>query len=101
MNDSVLELLFPFPLCSSVVPKSALIPFDPTSEPFKSYSRNISHFLTDAGIRRALLFHDHNRIPRMFKWLQLAETGYLDAAAETATDGEESQQSDVDIFPEH
>lgn len=73
---------------SSVVPKSALIPFNPAAEPFKSYAKNISHFLTDAGIRRALAFHDHNHIPKMFKWLQLAGTGYLDS---TAPDESESE----------
>jgi hypothetical protein len=80
-----------------VAPKSALISFDPHAEPFKSYSRNISHFLTDAGVRRAMLFHDHGKIPKMFKWLQLAETGYLDAAATAAEDSDLDQKQKMPI----
>lgn len=65
-------------ICSSVVPKSGLIPFNPKREPYKSYSTRLKNFLTDAGIRRATNFHNTGKIPKMFKWLILGETGYLD-----------------------
>lgn len=75
--------------CSSVVPKSGLIPFNPQREPFKSYSTRLKHFLTDAGVRRAIDFHNSGKIPKMFKWLILGETGYLDPTIES--EGEEVQ----------
>lgn len=73
---------------SSVVPKSGLIPFNPQKEPFKSYSTRLKHFLTDAGVRRATEFHNSGKIPKMFKWLILAETGYLDPTIESESEEE-------------
>ena len=73
-----------FLICnSSVVPKSGLIPFNPQREPYKSYSTRLKHFLTDAGVRRATEFHNSGKIPKMFKWLILSETGYLDPTIES------------------
>lgn len=71
-----------------MVPKSGLIPFNPQKEPYKSYSTRLKHFLTDAGVRRATEFHNSGKIPKMFKWLILAETGYLDPTEES--EGEEA-----------
>lgn len=61
-----------------MVPKSSLIPFHPEREPYKSYSTRVKNFLTDAGIRRATAYHSKGTIPKLFKWLILSETGYLD-----------------------
>lgn len=81
-----------------MVPKSGLIPFNPQKEPYKSYSRRLKHFLTDAGVRRATEFHNSGKIPKMFKWLILAETGYLDPTEES--DGEEMTTTEEEIVDE-
>lgn len=78
-----------------MVPKSGLIPFNPQKEPYKSYSRRLKHFLTDAGVRRATEFHNSGKIPKMFKWLILAETGYLDPTEES--DGEEMMTTEEEF----
>ena len=78
---------------SSVVPKSGLIPFHPQREPYKSYSTRLKHFLTDAGVKRATNFHNNGEIPKMFKWLILGETGYLDPTNE---DIESAEFEDID-----
>ena len=82
-----------------MVPKSGLIPFNPQREPYKSYSTRLKHFLTDAGVRRATEFHNSGKIPKMFKWLILSETGYLDPTIESDEEeqaGEEQrQQSEI------
>lgn len=71
-------MLYKYFLCSSVVSKSSLIPFDPQREPYKSYSLRLKNFVTDAGIRRATNFHVKGTVPKLFKWLILHDTGYLD-----------------------
>ena len=85
-------------LCSSIVPKSGLIPFHPQREPYKSYSIRLKHFLTDAGIRRATAFHKTGKIPKLFKWLILGETGYLDPVNSGSDDY--GQFEDVDVSDE-
>lgn len=80
-----------------MVPKSGLIPFNPQREPYKSYSTRLKHFLTDAGVRRATEFHNSGKIPKMFKWLILSETGYLDPTIESDEEEQvgEEQQSEI------
>lgn len=79
---------------SSIVPKSGLIPFNPQREPYKSYSTRLKHFLTDAGVKRATEYHNNGQIPKMFKWLVLGETGYLDPA-EIEEDDDDDEEEEV------
>ena len=92
--------LFESIIFSSVVPKSSLIPFHPAKEPYKSYSQRLKHFLTDAGVRRATNFHNKGEIPKLFKWLKLAETGYLDPTAEDSGSGRETAEIEIEISSE-
>ena len=86
-----LNVFFSF---SSVVSKSSLVPFNPAKEPYKSYSQRLKQFLTDAGVRRATNFYNHGTLPRLFKWLKLAETGYLDP---NSMDSESEREIEFEI----
>lgn len=85
-------------MCSSIVPKSGLVPFNPSHEPFKSYSNRIKHFATDAGVRRAVNFHDSGLLPKLFKWLILAETGYLEKEIEVLSSECEEKYDNNNTF---
>lgn len=62
-----------FIVCSSVVPKTALKPFCPDSEPYTVYAKTIRRFFSDAAIVRATAYWNTGEIPATFKWLAVLE----------------------------
>ena len=73
------QLVCYFEDCSfSVVPKSAMVPFSPETEPYLSYARSIKRFLNDSAVILATNYWYLGEIPENFKWLRLLELGYCE-----------------------
>lgn len=71
-------------LSSSVVPKTALVPFSPDHEPYTAYAKTVRKFFSDAAIVRATAYWTTGEIPAAFKWLAMLEEGRRPSAGFTS-----------------
>lgn len=60
-----------------MVPKTALVPFCPDTEPYRTYAKTVRRFFSDAAIAKATAYWNTGEIPASFKWLAAKEAGYV------------------------
>jgi hypothetical protein len=81
---------------SSVVPRTALVPFSPDHEPYTVYAKTVRKFFSDAAIVRATAYWNTGEIPVAFKWLAVLEQGRRPSAGSTASNGRKRSLNGVE-----
>ncbi|KAJ3130067.1 hypothetical protein HK098_006779 [Nowakowskiella sp. JEL0407] len=59
-----------------IVYDSSLMPFDPLSPQFKAFQHKFPEFLTDQGVRHAIVYHSSGSIHEGFKWKKWGISGF-------------------------